>query len=210
MKNIKEIIKEIEYDSRGLVPVVVQDKLTKSVLMLAYMNNEAIEETVTTGQMCYYSRSRKQLWRKGETSGNTQKLVSLKYDCDKDALLAVVHQKGPACHTGAYTCFHNEIKTLLEESFDEEVLPKLYSVIENRVKKPVEGSYTNYLLKEGVDKILKKVGEESAEVIIAAKNRSRDELKNEISDLVYHVLVLMVEQGLTLKEVEKELESRYK
>jgi len=197
----------IKFDSSGLVPVITQDFFTKEVLILSYMNKEALNKTLEEKQLYYYSRSRKELWKKGETSGHTQELTSLKFDCDSDALLAIVKQKGPACHTGQTSCFHN---TLIGENVDSNMLNKLYSLIENRKKDPIEGSYTNYLLDKGREKILKKVGEESSEIIIASMSENKPELIYEIADFVYHAMVLMVNDNITLSEVLSELESRYK
>jgi len=197
----------IKFDSSGLVPVITQDFFTKEVLILSYMNEEALNKTLEEKQLYYYSRSRKELWKKGETSGHTQELTSLKFDCDSDALLAIVKQKGPACHTGQTSCFHN---TLIGENVDSNMLNKLYSLIENRKKDPIEGSYTNYLLDKGREKILKKVGEESSEIIIASMSENKPELIYEIADFVYHAMVLMVNDNITLSEVLSELESRYK
>jgi len=197
----------IKFDSSGLVPVITQDFFTKEVLILSYMNKEALNKTLEEKQLYYYSRSRKELWKKGETSGHTQELMSLKFDCDSDALLAIVKQKGPACHTGQTSCFHN---TLIGENVDSNMLNKLYSLIENRKKDPIEGSYTNYLLDKGREKILKKVGEESSEIIIASMSENKPELIYEIADFVYHAMVLMVNDNITLSEVLSELESRYK
>jgi len=197
----------IKFDSSGLVPVITQDFFTKEVLILSYMNEEALNNTLEEKQLYYFSRSRKELWKKGETSGHTQELMSLKFDCDSDALLAIVKQKGPACHTGQTSCFHN---TLLGDNVDSNMLNKLYTLIESRKKEPIEGSYTNYLLDKGREKILKKVGEESSEIIIASMSENKPELIYEIADFVYHAMVLMVNDNITLSEVLSELESRYK
>jgi len=197
----------IKFDSSGLVPVITQDFFTKEVLILSYMNEEALNKTLEEKQLYYFSRSRKELWKKGETSGHTQELMSLRFDCDSDALLAIVKQKGPACHTGQTSCFHN---TLLGESIDSNMLNKLYTLIESRKKEPIEGSYTNYLLDKGREKILKKVGEESSEIIIASMSENKPELIYEIADFVYHAMVLMVNDNITLSEVLSELENRYK
>lgn len=197
----------IKFDSSGLVPVITQDFFTKEVLILSYMNEEALNKTLEEKQLYYFSRSRKELWKKGETSGNTQELMSLKFDCDSDALLAIVKQKGPACHTGQTSCFHS---TLLGDNVDSNIFNKLYTLIESRKKDPIEGSYTNYLLDKGREKILKKVGEESSEIIIASMAENKPELIYEIADFVYHAMVLMVNDNITLSEVLSELESRYK
>lgn len=205
---MEKFIKDIKFDEKGLVPAVVQDINTKKVLMLAYMNEDSIKKTVETGLATYYSRSRKELWTKGLTSGNTQKLVKMSYDCDGDTILLEVEQKGVACHTGEYSCFFNEVYK--NEEYSEFSLKDLYNQIVDRKNNPVEGSYTNYLFDKGIDKILKKVGEENAEVIIAAKNTDISELQYELSDLVYHAMVLMVERGLSLENIMEELKKRHK
>lgn len=197
----------IKFDSNGLVPVITQDYFTKEVLILSYMNKVALDKTLEENALYYFSRSRNELWKKGETSGNTQELMSLKYDCDSDALLAIVKQKGPACHTGQTSCFHN---SLIGEQVDSNMLSKLYTLIEDRKNDPIEGSYTNYLLDKGREKILKKVGEESSEIIIASMANNKSELIYEIADFVYHAMVLMVHDEVTLSDVLSELESRYK
>lgn len=201
-------ISKVKFDDKGLVPVVVQDVNTNSVLMLAYMNEESLKRTLETGEMTYFSRSRNKLWRKGETSGNFQTLRELKVDCDGDTLLALVSQQGPACHTGEYSCFFEPLYGSGDYASGYAIIDELYGVIEGRKKNPVEGSYTNYLFDKGIDKILKKVGEEAAEVIIAAKNSSRDEIRYETADLVYHLLVMLCEEGLSPSEVFAELEKR--
>ncbi len=198
---------DIKFDEKGLVPVIVQDYRSKEVLMLAYMNKEAIKLTLEKKIAHYYSRSRKQLWKKGETSGNIQYVKGLYYDCDADTILLKVKQIGVACHTNHMSCFFNEVIKCTESN---DILEDLYALIKERKYHPIEDSYTTYLFEKGLDKILKKVGEESTEVIIAAKNQSFDEMKYEISDLVYHVLVLMINEGLELEDIEKELESRRK
>ncbi|MBO4678315.1 MAG: bifunctional phosphoribosyl-AMP cyclohydrolase/phosphoribosyl-ATP diphosphatase HisIE [Lachnospiraceae bacterium] len=196
-------------NSDGLIPVIVQDYKTGEVLMLAYMNEEAYEKTVKTGQMTYFSRSRQSLWLKGETSGHFQYVKSLSYDCDADTLLAKVEQIGVACHTGAYSCFFNDIITYdFEEKSPLSVLTDVYDVIMDRKENPKEGSYTNYLFNKGIDKILKKVGEEATEIVIAAKNPNPNEIKYEISDFLYHVMVLMAEKGVTWDEIMRELANR--
>ena len=200
-------MKKIKFDKNGLVPAIAQDINTKKVLMLAYMNEESIKKTLEEGVAIYYSRSRQELWKKGETSGNIQKLKGMSYDCDGDSILLMVEQIGVACHTGEYSCFFNEI---LPSEDKQDTLESLYSLMKTRKENPLEGSYTNYLFKEGIDKILKKVGEESAEVIIASKNNDKKEMTYEISDLVYHTLVLMVEQGVEIKDIKLELEKRKK
>lgn len=196
-------------NSDGLIPVIVQDYKTNEVLMLAYMNKEAYENTLKTGTMTYFSRSRQSLWLKGETSGHYQYVKSLSYDCDNDTLLAKVEQIGAACHTGSYSCFFNDIITYdFEEKSPLSVLTDVYDVIMDRKINPKEGSYTNYLFDKGVDKILKKVGEEATEIVIAAKNPNPNEIKYEISDFLYHVMVLMAEKGVTWDEIMTELANR--
>lgn len=214
--NIKGLVGEklipfsvFKLNSDGLVPVVVQDYKTKEVLMLAYMNEEAYSKTLHTGTMHYFSRSRQSLWLKGETSGHYQYVKALSYDCDNDTLLAKVDQVGAACHTGSYSCFFNDVISQdYEEKNPLEVLNDVYHVIEDRKVNPKEGSYTNYLFDKGVDKILKKVGEECTEIVIAAKNPNPNEIKYEISDFLYHVMVLMVEKGVTWDEIMTELANR--
>lgn len=211
-KNIKkeidlDFINTLKFDEKGLIPVVVQDVDTKEVLMLAYMNKESMKKTLTEKKATYFSRSREELWTKGETSGNTQQVVGFYYDCDKDTILLLVNQKGVACHTGNYSCFFNEI-FCDEEVSKTELLQRLYELIEDRKNNPKEGSYTNYLFDKGLDKILKKVGEESAEVIIGAKNENKNEIIYEISDLVYHILVLMVNSNITIEDIKDELKGR--
>lgn len=197
---------EIKYDKDGLVPAIAQDIATGEVLMLAYMNEESIKLTLETGIAHYYSRSRKELWKKGETSGNIQEVMGFSYDCDGDTILLKVNQTGVACHTGEYSCFFNQVKSTKDY---KNTLGDLYKVILERKNNPKEGSYTNYLFKEGIDKILKKVGEESAEVIIGAKN-NREELIYESSDLIYHLIVLLVNEGVSLGDIYEELNKRMK
>ncbi len=200
---------QMKKNNDGLLPVVVQDYKTKEVLMVAYMNEEAYNKTVETGRMTYYSRSRSKLWIKGETSGHFQYVKSLTIDCDKDTLLARVRQVGPACHTGNPTCFFEETyKKPYDDTNPLTVLDEVYSVIMDRKEHPKEGSYTNYLFDKGIDKILKKCGEEAAEIIIAAKNPDSSELKYEISDFLYHMMVLMAQCGLDWKDIVKELVHR--
>lgn len=211
MDNFEPSLKweDLKLNSDGMVPVIAQDYRTGEVLMLAYMNKEAFEKTITTGKMTYYSRSRGELWLKGMTSGHIQYVKSLTADCDKDTILAKVSQIGAACHTGKYSCFHNEIvhKEYMERNplkvFEEE-----YAVILDRKEHPKEGSYTNYLFDKGIDKILKKLGEEAAEIIIAAKNPDPEEIKYEAADFLYHLMVLMVEKGLAWKDVTREVSQR--
>lgn len=201
-------ISDVKYDEKGLVPAIVQDAETKEVLTLAYMNETSLARTLETGETWFYSRSRQELWHKGGTSGNTQTVKSIVWDCDKDALLVLVDKKGPACHKGEESCFHE--KVFGEDTIagsdqaspsKENILLTLEKLIADREKQRPEGAYTTYLFEEGVDKILKKVGEEASEVIIAAKNRDAEELKWEVADLFYHVLVLLHEQELPLEEV---------
>ena len=193
----------------GLVPVIVQDYKTNEVLMLAYMNEEAYNCTVSTGKMTYYSRSRKELWIKGETSGHYQYVKSLSIDCDDDTLLAKVKQIGAACHTGKRSCFYRDLVTTEWEQEDTtNILEKIYGTVMDRKVHPKEGSYTNYLFDKGIDKILKKCGEEATEIVIAAKNPDKSEIKYEIADFLYHVTVLMAECGIDWKDVFEELANR--
>lgn len=200
---------QFKLNSDGLLPVIVQDYKTSDVLMLAYMDADAFEYTLKTGKMTYYSRSRKERWVKGETSGHYQYVKSLTIDCDKDTLLAKVDQVGVACHTGAPTCFFQPV---VEADSDElnplQVFERVYDTILDRKKNPKEGSYTNYLFDKGIDKILKKVGEEATELVIAAKNPNPEEIKYELSDFLYHAMVLMVERGVTWDDIVKELADR--
>ena len=196
---------ELKFDEKGLIPVIVQDAETNEVLTLAYMNQESYELTLKDQLMTFYSRSRKELWRKGETSGNYQHLVSLKLDCDQDALVAKVKKDGPACHTGAESCF-NEV---LYGEDTQATIDTLYELIKGRKEIPQEGSYTSYLFEKGIEKILKKVGEESTEVVIGAMKEDYNETVFEISDLVYHILVLMEKMGIDLAQVRRELEIRH-
>ena len=198
----REILDKIQFDTEGLVPAIVQDVGTREVLMMAYMNRESLELTLEKGETYFYSRSRQEIWHKGETSGNLQSVQQVRGDCDFDTLLIEVNPAGPACHKGTYSCF--EVEPTIEG-----FLTKLYALIEERKEIRPEGSYTTYLFDSGLDKILKKVGEESAETIIAAKNQSSAELVSETSDMVYHLLVLLVERGVTLEEITRELESRH-
>ncbi|MBU9919320.1 MAG: bifunctional phosphoribosyl-AMP cyclohydrolase/phosphoribosyl-ATP diphosphatase HisIE, partial [Fusobacteriaceae bacterium] len=189
------MLENIKFNGHGLVPCVVQDVYTREVLMLAYMNEESIKKTLETGETWFFSRSRNELWNKGATSGHKQTVKKLSYDCDGDTLLAEVEQIGAACHTGAKSCFYTTMFESEEKVFE---IGKLFDLIKERKETPVDGSYTNYLFDKGIDKILKKIGEECAEVIIAAKNPDLTELQYELSDLVYHSMVLMVERGLEL------------
>ncbi|MCC5802080.1 bifunctional phosphoribosyl-AMP cyclohydrolase/phosphoribosyl-ATP diphosphatase HisIE [Rossellomorea vietnamensis] len=201
-------ITSVKYDDKGLVPAIVQDAATKDVLTLAYMNETSLRKTVETGETWFYSRSRQELWHKGETSGNTQTVENITWDCDRDALLVLVSKEGPACHKGEDSCFHEKVFGE-ETSSKDNILLTLEKLIENREIERPEGAYTTYLFEEGVDKILKKVGEEASEVIIAAKNRDSEELKWEVADLFYHVLVLLREQKLPLETVLDVLVERH-
>ena len=208
--NAKLCFEEFKKNSDGMVPVIVQDYKTDQVLMLAYMNKEAYEKTLATGKMTYWSRSRDELWVKGDTSGHYQYVKSLTADCDKDTILARVSQTGAACHTGKYSCFFNKImeKEDAQVANPLKVFEDVFSVILDRKKNPKEGSYTNYLFDKGVDKILKKLGEEATEIVIAAKNPNANEIKYEISDFLYHMMVLMAEKGVTWEEIVEELAKR--
>jgi phosphoribosyl-ATP pyrophosphohydrolase/phosphoribosyl-AMP cyclohydrolase len=198
---MNEILEKAKFGADGLIAAIVQDARTREVLTVAYMNKEALQLTVEKGETHFWSRSRKQLWRKGETSGNTQKVTKVSLDCDNDAVLLEVEPAGPACHTGSYSCFGAEANI-------EGVLQELYSVIEKRKEQRPEGSYTTYLFNSGLDKILKKVGEEATETVIAAKNPDSNRLVSETGDLIYHLLVLLVERGVTLDEINRELKER--
>lgn len=215
---------KLKWNSDGLIPVIAQDATTEEVLMLAYMNKESLSRTIESGEAVYYSRSRQELWRKGETSGHFQKIVAMSYDCDADTILIKVDQVGVACHEGDKSCFHYDLRELLENgskvkldadpSINGVALGKrlglLESVIADRHANRPEGAYTTYLFEKGIDKILKKVGEESAEVIIGAKNDGPEEVIYEASDLFYHLLVLFREKGVNISDIEAELAKRYK
>ena len=231
-------IEDLKFDEYGLIPAIVQDAQTREVLTLAYMNRESLERTVATSSTWFWSRSRSELWHKGETSGNTLRVIELILDCDQDAIVVLVQPAGPACHTGERTCFHNAIgsdvqgltsdtqrsvevpqsKVWTSESRNDNreaedlgvLLNQLYDLVESRKRERPEGSYTTYLFDEGLDKILKKVGEESAETIIAAKNKNTNGLVAEVSDLIYHLLVLLVERGVSLDEIRQEMAQREK
>ena len=203
-----ELIKTLQFDDKGLIPAIVQDIKTNAVLMMAYMNAQSTEETLKTGYMHYYSRSRKTLWKKGETSGHVQKLVELKMDCDSDTLLAFVEQTGPACHTNNYSCFFTSVAGGGKYEGGYAIIDELFSVIEDRKINKVEGSYTNYLFDEGIDKICKKIGEEAAEIIIAAKNNAPGEIGYEAADFLYHLMVLLSERGMKPADVFSELAKR--
>jgi len=202
-------MENIKFDNNGLIPAIIQDCNSGEVLMLAYMNEESYKKTIDTGYTWFYSRSRQELWNKGATSGNIQKMKELSYDCDGDTLLIKVEQTGNACHTGRKSCFFNRVTPTKNMTMGE-VLFTLDDILKDRKKNPIEGSYTTYLYKEGVDKILKKVGEECAEVIIAAKNPDKSELVYEASDLLYHLLVLLNEQEVSLEEIKDQLIKRMK
>lgn len=235
----EDLKQRVKWDADGLVPAIVQDVVTNKVLMLAYMNDESLLKSVETGQTWFWSRSRAELWNKGATSGHTQQIISLSYDCDGDTLLVFVHPQGPACHTGEETCFYrlaasveeqvladpaavtaDSMRTATSDSalgFESNpnpdnrfaVLAELESLIAKRYEERPEGAYTTYLFDKGLDKILKKVGEETAESIIAAKNQDNDELRYEVSDLIYHLLVLLRERNLPLDDIMVELERRH-
>ncbi len=196
---------DLKFDGQGLIPAIVQDANTREVLTLAYMNRESLARTIETRETWFWSRSRNELWHKGETSGNTQQVVDLVADCDGDAIVVLVKPAGPACHTGARSCF--DLKQ--HEDFAG-VLTQLYKLIESRERERPEGSYTTYLFDQGIDKILKKVGEESAETIIAAKNGETKPLVSEVSDLIFHLLVLLVARGISLDQISEELVLRRK
>lgn len=218
---MNDIVKELKFDEKGLVPAIIQDHKTGKVLMMAYMNEEAVLKTIETGITHFFSRSRNKLWMKGETSGHYQTVKCMFVDCDGDTLLVKVEQVEAACHTGHFSCFYREIKDGKATEISNivfnpkdiyndrsKVLQEVYNVIADRKVNPKEGSYTNKLFENGIDKILKKVGEEAAEVIIAAKNSSKDELRYEVADLMYHLFVMMVEIGLKPDDIYDELKSR--
>lgn len=200
-------IDELKFDERGLIPAVVVDAYSKKVLTVAYMNKESLKISMEKELTCFYSRSRKELWLKGETSGNYQHIVSITTDCDRDALTVVVEKDGPACHLGTDSCF--EYPVFVSETRNEFSMEGLYELLEERKRDLPEGSYTSYLFEKGLDKILKKIGEESTEVIIAGKAEDKRETVYEIADLAYHVMVLMVEAGISVEDVKKELASRH-
>ena len=200
-------IDELKFDKNGLIPAVVVDSITKKVLTVAYMNRESLKITMEKGLTCFYSRSRNELWLKGETSGNYQHVVSITADCDKDALVVVVEKDGPACHFGTDSCFTNPVWE--SDELSEFSIGGLYELLEGRKAERPEGSYTTYLFDKGIDKILKKVGEECTEVIIAGKADDKKETVYEIADLAYHVMVLMVQMGISVEDVHRELASRH-
>jgi phosphoribosyl-ATP pyrophosphohydrolase/phosphoribosyl-AMP cyclohydrolase len=199
---------ELKFDKNGLIPAVVIDNTSKKILTVAYMNEESLKISLDEKKTCFYSRSRQELWRKGETSGNFQHIIKIVADCDCDALAVYVEKDGPACHMGTDSCFNNEIFSV-DDANDEWDLNSLMELIEGRKTNPKEGSYTTYLFEKGIDKILKKVGEESTEVIIAGKARDTAETIYEIADLTYHVMVLMCEMGISVDEIKSELKSRH-
>ena len=200
-------IDELKFDERGLIPAVVQDVHSRKVLTVAYMNRESLRITMEKGLTCFYSRSRQQLWLKGETSGNYQHVVSVTADCDRDALVVLVDKEGPACHLGTDSCFNDLVYQ--SDTLSDFTLEGLYDLLKGRKEQLPEGSYTTYLFQKGLDKILKKVGEECTEVIIAGKAEDRRETIYEIADLCYHVMVLMVQQGLSVEDIKRELASRH-
>lgn len=200
-------IDELKFDEKGLIPAVVVDEVTKKVLTVAYMNKESLKISMEKGLTCFFSRSRQELWLKGETSGNFQHIVSITADCDNDALTVVVKKDGPACHTGSDSCFTKEVYK--SEELSEFSLEGLYDLLVGRRTDMPEGSYTTYLFEKGIDKILKKVGEECTEVIVAGKGNDKKETIYEIADLAYHVMVLMVEMGISVEDIHKELASRH-
>ncbi|KRE48155.1 bifunctional phosphoribosyl-AMP cyclohydrolase/phosphoribosyl-ATP diphosphatase HisIE [Paenibacillus sp. Soil522] len=214
-----ELTLKMKWDDAGLVPAIVQDAQSKEVLMMAYMSKESLQLSVESGVTWFWSRSRNELWNKGATSGHTQRIVSMAYDCDGDTLLVKVEQKGPACHTGRYSCFFNPVEMNGNTAASSEAaaasadrfaaLGQLESIIAERYAERPEGSYTSYLFDKGVDKILKKVGEEASEVIIASKNQDNDELRSEVGDLIFHLMVLLRERGLPLDDVISEINSRH-
>ena len=200
-------IDELKFDEKGLIPAIIVDSVTKKVLTLAYMSKESLQISMEKELTCFYSRSRQELWLKGETSGNYQNIVSITADCDKDALVVVVEPVGPACHTGETTCFHNPL--FQSENRHEFSYESLYEMLVGRKLEKKEGSYTTYLFEKGLDKILKKVGEECTEVIIAAKDDDKAETIYEVADLCYHVMVMMIQMGISLEDIHKELASRH-
>lgn len=210
-------IRDLKYDERGLIPAIVQDARTREVLTLAYMNEESLRRTLETKETWFWSRSRSELWHKGETSGHTQRVLDMRIDCDYDSLIIIVEPRGPACHTNAWSCFHHQIEgSEAEPSLREgtpdlgQMLAELYALVQSRARERPEGSYTAYLFNEGLDKILKKIGEEACETVIAAKNQDVEATCSEASDLLYHLIVLLVERNIPLDRVRDELSSRRK
>jgi phosphoribosyl-AMP cyclohydrolase / phosphoribosyl-ATP pyrophosphohydrolase len=209
----QQVLSKLRFDGQGLIPVVVQDVITRQVLTVAYMNRETLERSVIERETYFWSRSRREVWHKGATSGNSQKITRIEADCDGDALLVWVEPRGPACHTGAVSCFFDQVfsdGSSVEPPTFSRTVERLVGVIKSRQAEMPEGSYTSYLFARGIDKILKKIGEEAAETIIAAKNRSTSELVLESADLLYHLLVLFVNEGLQVREVLEELDKRAK
>ncbi len=200
-------IDDLKFDAQGLIPAVVVDSITKKVLTVAYMNRESLEISMERGLTCFWSRSRRELWLKGETSGNYQHIVSITADCDNDALVVVVEKDGPACHTGSDSCFTKPVYQ--SDDLHEFSMQGLAELLEGRKRERPEGSYTTYLFTKGTDKILKKIGEESTEVIVAAKNKDRKETVYEIADLAYHIMVLMTQMGISVEDIHRELASRH-
>jgi phosphoribosyl-ATP pyrophosphohydrolase/phosphoribosyl-AMP cyclohydrolase len=200
-------IEDLKFDEKGLIPAVVVDTYSKKVLTVAYMNKESLQISMEEGRTCFWSRSRQELWRKGDTSGNVQHIVSIVADCDRDALTVEVVKEGPACHLGTESCFNDVV--YLNPAYNQFSMDNLFEMLEGRKANMPEGSYTTYLFEKGIDKILKKIGEECTEVIIASKAEDKAETIYEIADLAYHVMVMMVEQGITLEDVRKELASRH-
>ncbi|MFT9494056.1 bifunctional phosphoribosyl-AMP cyclohydrolase/phosphoribosyl-ATP diphosphatase HisIE [Anaerosolibacter sp.] len=207
---MSEFLSELKYDENGLIPAIVQDAVSKEVLMLAYMNQEALYKTFETKKTWFYSRSRKCLWNKGETSGNYQAVKKISYDCDKDTLLVEVKPFGNACHTGEKSCFYSVLFKDSAEEKDLQIISSLVERLKSRKRNPQQGSYTSYLFDKGLDKILKKIAEEAGEVIISAKNESKSEMILELSDLLYHSLVLMVEKEIDVTDIKNEMIKRYK
>lgn len=205
--DFEQLVSTLKFDEKGLIPAIVQDYVTHEVLTLAYMNKESLSITLKEGRTCFFSRSRQCLWRKGETSGNVQEVVSITADCDGDALLVQVKKAGPACHTGAESCFFNELYE--NEELRPFSLSSLMALLEGRKAQPKEGSYTTYLFEKGADKILKKVGEECTEVLIGGAKGDKAETTYELGDLVYHAMVLMVEMGISLEDLTRELARRH-
>lgn len=210
---MENILKELKFDEKGLIPTVVQDDMTKEVLMVAYMNSETLKMTLKTQKATFFSRSRNEIWVKGETSGNYLDVVSVKVDCDGDCLVVFVTPRGPACHTGNRSCFFRKIEdgTIVTDKSNggtSDILMREQAVIIDRKNNPEEDSYTNYLFNKGEDKILKKVGEEAAEVVIAGKNRDKSEIKYETADLLYHLSVMLVDNGMTWDDIFEEMEER--
>ena len=205
MQNLN--IDQLKFDEKGLIPAIVVDAVNKKVLTLAYMNKESLEISIKEKKTCFWSRSRQELWRKGETSGNYQHIVNIVADCDNDALVVMVEKDGPACHLGTESCFNNYV--FENEDMNEFAIDGLYDLLVGRKEDKPEGSYTTYLFEKGMDKILKKVGEETTEVIVAAKNDDKKETIYELADLAYHAMVLMVEMGISVNDVRKELASRH-